>query len=67
MLQKKKKKSKAVTNYNSNSWTFSRLYKSDLELGFYENNNTFTDDRILKVTYIEKKQRKFRSQKNQVH
>ena len=41
---------------------FSRLYKSDLELGFYEN-NILAGDRILKVTYVEKKQRKFRSHK----
>ena len=52
----KKKENKTMTDFISSTWTFSRLYKSDLELGFYENNNTLTD-RILKVTYIEKQER----------
>lgn len=47
-------KSKAMTNYNSNSWTFSRLCKSDLESGFYENSNTLTCDNIEKVAHIER-------------
>lgn len=56
-----------MTNYNNNSWTFSKLHKSDLVLGFFENNKTLTAGRIFKVTYIEKKWKKFRSQKHQVH